>query len=417
MRALSVLAPIRSILISVALLLLGNGLINTLLALRGTAEGISTPFLGLIMSSYFAGFICGSWAGRHLIRRMRHIRTFAFCAAICASAALLHLVFIDPWVWVLLRFVYGLAYITLITVIESWLNSQSAASERGRIFAIYMAINLGALALAQQILRIGSTEGAVLFVVVTVLICWALLPITLTSKPEPVVPERAWANLRELARHTPLPIVTALLSGLAMGAFWGMAPVYVVKLGFDNAGVAMVMSLTIIGGAVFQIPVGRFSDRHDRARVLNWILVLAAVSAAAMPFASYPPALMALFFVWGGLAFTLYPLAVAQLVDQLPPEEIISGSAAMLMLHGAGCAIAPVLAGTLMGALGNHALPGYIALTLVGLAGYTLYRRRHVSDLTTGAAHFEPLMQAGPESLDMAFSEFEPEEEPAGAPA
>ena len=91
MPATSVLKPIRSILFSIALLLLGNGLINTLLALRGTAEGFSTAFLGLIMSGYFLGFICGTWASSRLIRRMRHIRTFAFCAAICASAALLHL--------------------------------------------------------------------------------------------------------------------------------------------------------------------------------------------------------------------------------------------------------------------------------------------------------------------------------------
>lgn len=409
MRALAVLGPIRSILISVALLLLGNGLINTLLALRGTAEGFSTPFLGLIMSGYFAGFICGSFAGRHLIRRMRHIRTFAFCAAICASAALLHLVFIDPWAWLGLRFVYGLSYITLITVIESWLNSQAAPSERGRIFAIYMAVNLGALALAQQILRVGSTEGPLLFVLVSILICWALLPITLTRKPEPEISGRPRADLRALASHAPLPVAAALLSGLAMGAFWAMTPVYTVKLGLDNAGVGLVMSLAIVGGALFQIPVGRYSDHHDRPKVLNWIVFLAAGTAALIPFAPSVPVLTALYFLWGGLAFTLYPLSVAQLIDQLPREEIVAGSSAMLMLHGAGCALAPVLAGSLMGMLGIHALPVYIALVLAGLGAFVYYRRQRVSDLTSGAtAHFEPMVQAGPESLDMAFNDSEP---------
>lgn len=408
MGALSALKPIRSILFSVALLLLGNGLINTLLALRGTTEGFSIAFLGLIMSGYFVGFICGTWASKHLIRRMRHIRTFAFCAAICASTALLHLVFIDPWVWLGLRFVYGLSYITLITVIESWLNSQAAASERGRIFAVYMVVNLGALALAQQILRFGSTEGFVLFVVVSVLISWALLPITLTSKPQPEVSARPQANLRMLARHAPLPVASALLSGLAMGAFWAMTPVYTVNLGFDNAGVALVMSLGIIGGALFQIPVGRYSDRHDRPRVLNWVTLLAAGTAVIMPLAPSPPVLMGLYFLWGGLAFTLYPLSVAQLIDQLPRDETVAGSSTMLMLHGAGCAVAPVLAGYLMGLLGIQALPLYMALVLAGLGAYTFYRRRHVTDLTSGeAAHFEPMVQTGAEALDMVFNEQE----------
>ncbi len=283
----------------------------------------------------------------------RHIRTFAFCSAICASAALLHLVFIDPWAWLGLRFIYGFSYITLITVIESWRNSQAAASERGRIFAVYMAINLGALALAQQILRFGSTEGYLLFVVVSVLICWALLPITLTSKPQPEISDRPRANLRDLARHAPLPVSSALLSGLAMGAFWAMTPVYALKLGFDIGQVAMVMSLTIVGGALFQIPVGRYSDGHDRPKVLNWIVFMAAGTAAVMPFAPTPQVLMGLYFVWGGLAFTLYPLSVAQLVDQLPRDEMVAGSSAMLMLHGTGCAIAPVLAGSMMGHTGD----------------------------------------------------------------
>lgn len=406
MKALSTLKPIRSILFSVALLLLGNGLINTLLALRGTAEGFSTLFLGLIMSGYFAGFICGTWTSRYLITRMRHIRTFAFCAALCASAALLHLVFIDPWVWLGLRFIYGLSYITLITVIESWLNSQAAASDRGRIFATYMVVNLGALALAQQILRFGTTEGFLLFVVVSILICWALLPITLTSKPQPELSARPNPDLRALVRLAPLPVASALLSGLAMGAFWAMTPVYTVNLGYDNAGVALVMSLTIIGGALFQIPVGRYSDRHDRPRVLNWITLLAAGLAVLMPLAPLPSALMGLYFFWGGLAFTLYPLSVAQLVDQLPRDEMVAGSSAMLMLHGAGCAVAPVLAGLLMGVFGDHALPVYIAFVLATLGAFTFYRRRHVSDLISGtAAHFEPMVQTGTEALDMAFAD------------
>jgi hypothetical protein len=59
MAFLSVLKPIRSILFSVAFLLLGNGLINTLLTLRGTSEGLSSATLGMIMSAYFVGFICG----------------------------------------------------------------------------------------------------------------------------------------------------------------------------------------------------------------------------------------------------------------------------------------------------------------------------------------------------------------------
>ena len=57
----SLLAPISSLLGGVAFLLLGHGLLNTLLTLRGIEEGYSTGLIGLLMSGYFAGFLVGTW--------------------------------------------------------------------------------------------------------------------------------------------------------------------------------------------------------------------------------------------------------------------------------------------------------------------------------------------------------------------
>ncbi|KPQ24634.1 MAG: Major Facilitator Superfamily [Halomonas sp. HL-48] len=409
MRSLAMLKPVRSILWSVALLLLGNGLLNTLLTLRGSGEGFSSAVLGMIMSGYFVGFICGTWVSGRLIRRMGHIRTFGFCASICASVALLHLVFINPWVWLPLRMAYGLSFITLITVIESWLNSQAASQERGRIFAVYMVVNLGALAIAQQLLRLSSPQGFLLFVVIAILISWALLPITLTRRVQPTVPERPKSSLRALLGFAPLAVACAALSGLAMGAFWSMTPVYVTQLGFDIGGVGLVMSMAIVGGALLQIPIGRFSDKHDRPRVMTWVVLMAALIAAAMPFAPSHNVLVGLYFIWGGLAFSLYPLAVAQLIDQLHPDEIVSGSADMLVMHGAGCAVAPIAAGSLMTAVGGHGLPIYIACVFALLGAYAIYRRRHVTALITHTAHFEPMVQSGAGALEMIFDDTQPD--------
>ncbi|QJQ97167.1 MFS transporter [Halomonas sp. PA5] len=401
--------PIRSILWSVALLLLGNGLMNTLLTLRGTAEGFSSTLLGMVMSGYFIGFICGTWVSGRLIRRMGHIRTFAFCAAICASAALLHVIFINPWAWLALRFAYGLSFITLITVIESWLNSQAASHERGRIFASYMVVNLGALAIAQQILRLDSPEGFLLFMLISILISWALLPITMTRRAQPKISERPKSSLKALLGFAPLAVASAALSGMAMGAFWSMTPVYATQLGYDTGGVGLVMSAAIVGGALLQIPIGRFSDRHDRPRVLTWVVLLAAAVAAMMPLAPTQEALLGLYFVWGGLAFSLYPLAVAQLIDQLHPDEIVAGSADMLVMHGAGCAVAPMAAGTIMHAFGSHGLPIYIACVLSLLGMFAIYRRRHVTALVTHTAHFEPMVQTSTQALEMIFDDTQPD--------
>ncbi|MCB2426333.1 MFS transporter [Methylophaga pinxianii] len=405
MQSLALLKPIQSILWSVALLLLGNGLISTLLTLRGTSEGFSSAVMGMIMSAYFVGFICGTWVSGRLIRRMGHIRTFAFCASVCATTTLLHIIFIDQWAWMGFRFFYGLAYITLMTVIESWLNSQAASHERGRIFAFYMVVNLGALAIAQQMLHLDSPEGFLLFALVSILVSWAILPLTLTRRNQPnIATERPKSSLKNLLKIAPLAVAGAALSGLAMGAFWSMTPIYATQLGYDISGIAMIMSLTIIGGAVLQIPIGRYSDKHDRPKVMTWVVILAAIMALLMTIAPSQRILLGMFFIWGGLSFSIYPLAVAQLIDQLNPDEIVSGSSDMLVLHGAGCAFAPVISGWLMTVIGAHGLPIYIGVVFIGLAAYAIYRRRHVVDLVSGkSAHFEPMLQTSAQALNMMF--------------
>ncbi|WP_292773073.1 MFS transporter [Methylophaga sp. UBA5100] len=407
MQSLTLLKPIQSILWSVALLLLGNGLISTLLTLRGTSEGFTSAVMGMIMSAYFVGFICGTWVSGRLIRRMGHIRTFAFCASVCATTTLLHIIVIDQWAWMGFRFFYGLAYITLMTVIESWLNSQAASHERGRIFAFYMVVNLGALAVAQQMLHLDSPEGFLLFALVSILVSWAILPLTLTRRNQPnIATERPKSSLKTLLKIAPLAVAGAFLSGLAIGAFWAMTPIYATQLGYGISGIATIMSLTIIGGAVLQIPIGRYSDKHDRPKVMTWVVIMAAILALLMTIAPSQRFLFGIFFLWGGLSFSIYPLAVAQLIDQLHPDEIVSGSSDMLVLHGAGCAFAPIIAGWLMTVVGAHGLPVYIGIVLLMLAGYTTYRRRHVIDLVSGkSAHFEPMVQTSAQALNMMFDQ------------
>ena len=196
----TLIAPISSLLAGVALLLLGHGLLNTLLTLRGVAEGYSTGMIGLLMSGYFAGFLIGTWLAPSLIRRIGHIRTFAFYAALAAVAVLVHVLIVNPWVWLVLRVLYGVSLVTLYMVIESWLNAQVSGEKRGQVFALYMAVNLGALAAAQQLLSLDTPMNFTLFALAAILISSALMPITLTRQAQPALPDMPATDLLQLAR-------------------------------------------------------------------------------------------------------------------------------------------------------------------------------------------------------------------------
>ncbi len=52
-------------------------------------------------------------------------------------------------------------------------------------------------------------------------------------------------------RAAPSAAAGALISGLALGAFWGMGPVYASDLGLDRSGVGYFMCISILGGAAF----------------------------------------------------------------------------------------------------------------------------------------------------------------------
>lgn len=415
---LPLLVPIAALLAGIALLLLGTGLLNIVLALRGSLEGYSDTTLGLIGSAYFLGYLAGTLLAPPLIRRIGHIRAFALFAAIVACCVLLHALLVSAPAWMALRVVTGIALVALYTVIESWLNGRAPTARRGQIFAIYMAVNLGALALAQQLLRLGSPAGSELFAIAAIFICMALMPVAATHQSPPELHATPRLALATLWRTAPVACAGALLSGLAMGAFWSMTAVHGGRLGLDEHGIAMLMTLSILGGAVLQWPIGHYSDGADRRRALG--MVAGAAAAAGVLWAVlglFGEAVLVGGFLFGAAAFAVYPIAVAHLIDHLHHQDILSGNAALLLLHGIGAAIGPLMAGAAMGWLGPLALPLHFAAMLGPLAAYALWQARRGSDeIVEEAAHFMPMLRTSPTVLEM-MSPAEPAEDSAAAPS
>jgi MFS family permease len=403
---LRLVVPIAALLCGIALLLLGTGLLNTLLALRGSAEGFSDQTLGLLGSAYFAGFILGTWLCPRLIRRMGHVRAFTFLAAAEAACVLIHLLWMLPGVWLLLRVMTGVALVGIYTVIESWLNTQAPPERRGQVFACYMAINLGSLALAQQLLNWDSPLNFTLFVIAAMLVVLAVMPVSATRLSQPVITDTPALSLRRLWEAAPVACAGALLSGLGMGGFWGLGAVYATRMGMDTAQIAGFVSLVIVAGALAQWPMGRLSDSIDRRRALVIIAGSAALGgllmAALGPFGLW---LLVGAVVFGAGSFSVYPAVVAHLIDHLHQEDILSGNAALLMLHGVGAAIGPALAGVLMSAT-PVALPLFFTLMFALCALYAGWQLRAGRDrIVDGAAHQVPMVRTSTAVLEMMLED------------
>ncbi len=394
--------PIASLMSGVVLLLVGNGLLGTLVAVRGTEAGFSDAFLGMLGSGYFAGYLVGSILAPSLIVRVGHIRAFAFFAAAIAGIALLHGLFVSPTTWVALRVLAGAAIVSLYTLVESWLNDQTPRPLRGRIFAIYMVVTQLSLALAQQILRLESGDSLTLFALSALCVCMAVMPVTATRLTQPAPRRASKFSLLKILRSAPVAAVSALLTGMAMGAFWSMGPVYASRAGYGGDWIALFMSAGILGGAVLQWPLGVLSDRLDRRTALAIAAALAALSALPLLAGGLgETATIATIALFGGFAFAIYPMVVAHLVDHLSADDIVAGSSAVLLLHGVGAAVGPLAVGLLMAPLGSSALAVHFVATYTVLALIAWLATTRYPEKIAEHARFVPMFRTSATVLEI----------------
>ena len=385
MRGLMV--PLATLLSGVGLLVLGVGLLFSVLGLRAGLAEFSTVTTGIVMSAYFAGFVVGTLYCPLLIRRVGHIRSFAAMASVASTMPILHALWVEPWYWAVLRLITGTCLVGLYIVVESWLNVLAPREQRGKVFALYLTVTCVAMALGQWLLLVGDRLGFVPFVIVSVLLSFALLPLTLTPVAEPEPVEAPQLSLRLLYRTSPLGVSGALSAGLLTGALLGLGAVFVQRLGHADATVAAFMAATILGGALFQWPIGHLSDRHDRRRVLLVVCAGAALvaSGAFALVRMVPAALIPAGVALGGLMFAIYGLSVAHVNDLIEPARVLEVTGGLLLVHGVGASLGPTLAGIVMSALGPGSLLIYVAVVTALQALFTLHRMRFAVPVPTQA--------------------------------
>jgi MFS family permease len=145
-----------ALLLGIGILMLGDGLQTTLLAVRADQEGFSTTITGLIMSSFFVGFLLGSITTPKITANVGHIRVFAALAALASASILVHAVFVQVPVWIALRFISGFCFAGLYIVAESWLNDRATNETRGKLLSLYMVVSYLGVGVGQLLLNLAD---------------------------------------------------------------------------------------------------------------------------------------------------------------------------------------------------------------------------------------------------------------------
>ena len=374
---LTTLKSIASLLLSFGLLLMANGLFATLLGVRSSLEGFSTFLVGLVMSGYFIGLLAGGRFAVKVVASVGHIRAFAAFASVMSTTALVHVLWIDPFVWFVLRTTAGFCMAGMIMVSESWINERASNQMRGQALSFYMITNYFAAGCGQFLLPLADPSQFHLFSVASIIFSLALVPVLLTRAQAPTPASPHSMKMKALYHVSPLGFIGVFCAGLVNASFHGMGAVFGHEIGLSTQQISLFMASAIFGGLILQWPMGRLSDRIDRRWVLIGVsLVTCAACVSIVVFAGEhnTGVLYVAAVVYGSVSFTVYSVAAAHINDFADRAQLVQVASGLLITYGIGASVGPTLASVFMSHLGPNALFLYSAVISGMLGLFALHR-------------------------------------------
>ncbi len=372
---LKVLAHSWPLLLGVMLLMVGNGVQGTLLGVRGAAENFSTFQLSIVMSAYFVGFLGGSRIAPTMIRRVGHVRVFSALGSMISAVLILYPLLLDWQAWSVMRVVIGFCFSGIYVTAESWLNNTATNETRGQTLSAYMIVQMLGIIASQGLLAMGDPKGFGLFIIPSVLVSLAFMPILLADTPAPTFEDAKRMSFSQLFATSPLGCAGMLLTGCIYAGMFGMASVWGAMRALTFGQIAAYGAALYIGGLLLQYPIGWASDRMDRRALIMWLSVAGAVLMMVATFVKLPFTLiLPVALLLGGIINPLYSLLIALTNDYLTKEDMPGASAGLIFLNGFGAIFGPLVSGWFMAKIGAGGYFLFLGLLFVVLAGYAGWR-------------------------------------------
>jgi len=338
------LAPILSLFLGT----IGNSFFGTLLSLDLRELGFSNLAVGGIVSIYYLGMMLGSWFLE------KKILKFGFSSSYLVLV-LLNILFIalfplseDLSYWYFDTLFLGVVLGGIFVIVESWILLLAPVEKKGEAMSWYMIGLYSGASLGQMILG-DTTKLYPLNVLIPILACTIGMGVLFFQnkaqdlKGSEESPELSTRTVIEVA---PLGFFGNLLSGSTLSVFYGLVPLYGKTLELSTQQIGLLMGITIAGGFIGQWPMGKISDLFPKDRVLMLNASTLFIISIPMLFGTHLPfyLMCIVMFIFGTLAFTLYPLAINSLCEKIPSNQTISAVTKGVVAYGIGCVIGPIVA-------------------------------------------------------------------------
>jgi len=373
----------------IGIMMIAHGLQGNLMGVRSVIEEFNFLATGTMMSGYYVGYFFGSNIAPKLVSRVGHIRVFAAFASMASLSILIIAAYVNPIIWTLARFITGMSVVSCLIVAESWLNDQANNRTRGKILSVYMIITFTGLAIGMLLLNFDSPKNYKPFVLVSILLSIALIPILLTKRKAPKFKKIGTLKLKELYKISPLGFVSSFCTGVIHSALFTLAAVYAATMNFTIFEISLLFSTSLSLYRCETITVNVSSKSSTFLLKIYTLFLVGAIFCVLIFFVSKDSLeLMFLATEWGtsklmffifitiyaGAVLPLFPLNVAHTNDFVPKEKFVASGGALNLVFGLGAMGGPIVCSIFMNKFGPNSFFIFLLIFHVVIAIFALYR-------------------------------------------
>ena len=344
--------------IGIGTMMIAHGLQLQVMGIRSVIENFSVITTGIFMSGYYIGYFIGSKTTPKLVSKVGHIRVFAAFASLASLSALIAVAYVNPFMWTISRFVTGISLVSCYIVSESWLNDRATNKNRGQLLSVYMIVIYFGLSIGMLLLNVSDPINYEPFILVSILLSLALVPILLTKRSAPKFKKIGTMNVIELYNVSPLGSVSSFCTGIIHGGFFSLIAFYATKANFNLFETSILLFISTISGVLGQWPVGHLSDKYDRRTIIVITTLLASLFAFFSILTSNDPLeniywlselhlKKILFFIFVGLytsfCLPLFSLNLAHTNDFVDKDKFVTAGGGLQLIFGFGAISGPIL--------------------------------------------------------------------------
>ena len=371
------------------IIMIAFGFQGNLLGVRSVIEDFSLLATGILMSAYFIGYFIGANIVPNLVARVGHVRVFAAFASMASLSILVHAAVVNPIVWSIARFLTGMSMVSIFIVTESWLNDRANNRSRGKLLSVYMFVTFGSIALGALLLNFSSPIKFEPFILISLLLSIALVPILLTKRKAPRFKKISPMKIKELYKISPMGVVVSFCNGLIHSAIFSLTAVYAIKMGFSIFEISLLIFLITIAGALFQWPIGFISDKMDRRKIIVFSSIISAffaffaivsvgTAAELMHLAVDWEINKIMFFIFvtifAGFSLPIYAINIAHTNDYIPKEKFVSTGAGLQLVMGLGAIGGPITCVIFMDKFGPSGFFIFLIILQIVISVFGFYR-------------------------------------------